>query len=56
MAIKKCDKARYGCGSGEMSDQLSGLSVLQDMDHPHIVHVYEMLEDDYNFFIVMELI
>lgn len=32
------------------------LSVLQQLDHPHIVHVLELLVDETNMYIVMELI
>ena len=31
------------------------LNVLESVDHPHIVHVNEMVEDDVNFYIISEL-
>ena len=34
----------------------SELEMLQQLDHPHIVHVYELLEDEKNIYFVMELI
>ena len=30
--------------------------MLKNLDHPHIVHVIELLEDSRNFYFVMELI
>ena len=57
MAVKKCPKEKYLSGldnSADMSQMLCELRVLEDMDHPHIVHVFEMLEDDNHFYIVME--
>ena len=32
------------------------LGVLQTLDHPHIVHVLELLTDERNMYMVMELI
>ena len=32
------------------------LEVLQKTDHPHIVRVMELMEDDVNFYIVSELV
>ena len=29
--------------------------IVEQIAHPHIVRVYELLEDDYSFYIVMEL-
>ena len=34
---------------------LEELALLQKLDHPHIVHVLEMLQDDENLYVVMEL-
>ena len=34
----------------------SELAMLKNLDHPHIVHVIELLEDSGNFYFVMELI
>ena len=31
------------------------LEVLEELDHPHIVRVIELLEDDRDYYIVMEL-
>jgi serine/threonine protein kinase len=32
------------------------LEVLEKTDHPHITRVFELLEDKYNFYVVMELL
>ena len=32
------------------------LEVLQSTDHPHIVRVFELLQDDVNFYIISELV
>ena len=32
------------------------LEVLQKTDHPHMVRVFELLQDDTNFYIVTELV
>jgi len=32
------------------------LSVLEKTDHPHITRVFEILEDDRNFYVVMEFL
>ena len=63
MAVKICNKAKYKgvdfdpydrLDGSEFSQALSELKVLEKMDHPHIVHVYEMLEDLDCFYVVME--
>lgn len=32
------------------------LQVLEDLSHPHMMHIYELLEDDENYYIVSEII
>ncbi len=32
------------------------LNVLQNTDHPHMVRVFELLQDDAHFYIVTELV
>jgi len=31
------------------------ISILQQLDHPHILKLYEYFEDDKNFYIITEL-
>ena len=32
------------------------LEVLEKTDHPHITRVFELLEDQFNFYVVMEFL
>ena len=31
------------------------LEIMEEINHPHIVRVFELLEDDVNFYIILEL-
>mmetsp|Transcript_27437 Transcript_27437/g.20598 ORF Transcript_27437/g.20598 Transcript_27437/m.20598 type:complete len:96 (+) Transcript_27437:279-566(+) len=39
-----------------MKLQQSEFQVLQEADHPYLMKVYELLEDDLNYYIVSELL
>ena len=54
-AVKRICKKRLH-GSKTLTEAAKReISVLQQLDHPHIVHVLELLVDDTNMYMVMEL-
>ena len=55
-AVKVMKKKKI-YGRKALADQVKKeLGVLQRLDHPHIVHVLELLTDERNMYMVMELI
>ena len=55
-AVKVCAKERIQ-SSNKLSQLLKQeLEMLQQLDHPHIVHVLELIEDEENIYFIMELI
>ena len=57
-AIKIYQKHRIDCNpNSEVMKQLltEELTLLQYLNHPHIVHILELLEDNDNYYFVMEL-
>lgn len=55
-AIKIVNKSHIGQHQVLLNLMEQELEVLQNTDHPHIVRVMELLEDDVNFYIISELI
>ena len=54
--MKIVDKAHIGHHQVLVDLMEQELEVLQSTDHPHIVRVMELLEDDSKFYIVSELV
>ena len=55
-AMKIVDKSHIGQHQVLLDLMEQELEVLQNTDHPHIVRVMELLEDDIKFYIVSELV
>mmetsp|Transcript_12284 Transcript_12284/g.15664 ORF Transcript_12284/g.15664 Transcript_12284/m.15664 type:complete len:151 (-) Transcript_12284:293-745(-) len=55
-AMKIVSKAHIGKHQVLVDLMEQELDVLQKTDHPHIVRVFELLQDDVNFYIVTELV
>lgn len=55
-AIKIVNKSHIGQHQVLVDLMEQELEVLQNTDHPHIVRVFELLEDDAKFYIISELV
>ena len=55
-AIKTVSKAHIGQHQVLVDLMEQELDVLSKTDHPHMVRVFELLQDDTNFYIVTELV
>ena len=55
-AIKTVSKAHIGQHQVLVDLMEQELEVLSKTDHPHMVRVFELLQDDTNFYIVTELV
>ena len=58
-AVKKIPKDTMSYSIKEddfRKDFLNEIDILSQMDHPNIIKIYEYFEDNYNFYIVQELI
>lgn len=55
VAIKVVNKKKVSVSEIYEKLMRQELEVLEELDHPHIVRVIELLENDEDYFIVMEL-
>lgn len=56
VAIKVINKKTVQAAPVYVKLMKQELEVLEELDHPHIVRVIELLEDDSNYYVVMELL
>ena len=56
VAIKVINKKTVEAAPVYVKLMKQELEVLEELDHPHIVRVIELLEDDGNYYVVMELL
>lgn len=52
--VKIVNKFEFPLSLQRTRSLLREVKILKDLDHPHILRIYEFFESDFNFFIVME--
>ena len=55
-AVKMIDKAKLKSNEVYFELMMNELQVLQETSHPHIMSIFELLEDDENYYVVSEFI
>jgi serine/threonine protein kinase len=55
-AMKIIDKKKYAQNAGKRKDSLMDeVKILQSLNHPNIIGIKEIFEDDHTLYIVLEL-